>query len=219
MKRNAPKIGKIFGSLRDSKTNEAVSFAAVAFLSARDSSLVGGVQTNEKGNFLAEELPIGNIIIKASFIGYATTFSKPILLTMQNSEVDAGVIKMAASITNLKDVTITGEKADFVNSIDRKVYNMDKNIVNTGGTVTDVLQNIPSVNVDIDGNVALRGSQNVTILIDGKPSGLLGGDRKAILQQLPANAVDQIEIITNPSAKFDADGMGGIINIKTKIIK
>ena len=89
LKRNAPKIGKIFGSLRDSKTNEAVSFAAVAFLSARDSSLVGGVQTNEKGNFLAEELPIGNIIIKASFIGYATTFSKPILLTMQNSEVDA----------------------------------------------------------------------------------------------------------------------------------
>ncbi len=216
LKRNAPKIGKIFGSLRDSKTNEAVSFAAVAFLSARDSSLVGGVQTNEKGNFLAEELPIGNIIIKASFIGYATTFSKPILLTMQNSEVDAGVIKMAASITNLKDVTITGEKADFVNSIDRKVYNMDKNIVNTGGTVTDVLQNIPSVNVDIDGNVALRGSQNVTILIDGKPSGLLGGDRKAILQQLPAGAVDQIEIITNPSAKFDADGMAGIINIKTK---
>jgi len=216
LRRNSPRIGKIFGSLRDAKTNEPVSFAAVAFLSARDSSLVGGVQTNEKGNFLAEELPLGNILIKATFIGYTTTFSKPILLTGQNSEVDAGVIKMNPSVTKLKDVTITAEKAEFVNSIDRKVYNMDKNIANTGGTVTDVLQNIPSVSVDMDGNVALRGSANVTILIDGKPSGLLGGDRKAILQQLPAGAVEQIEIITNPSAKYDADGMAGIINIKTK---
>lgn len=216
LKRNMPKIGKIFGSLRDVKTNEPVRFAAVAFLSGRDSTLVGGVQTNEKGNFLADELPLGNIIIKISFIGYKTTFTKPVMLTMQNQEVDAGVIKMESTITQLKDVTITGEKSDYVNSIDRKVYNMDKNIVNTGGTVTDVLQNIPSVSVDIDGKVALRGSENVTILIDGKPSGMLGGDRKAVLQQIPAGAVEQIEIITNPSAKFDADGMAGIINIKTK---
>ena len=216
LRRNAPKIGKIIGSLRDAKTNEPVSFAAVAFLSARDSSLVGGVQTNESGNFLAEDLPLGNIIIKASFIGYKTSFSRPISLSMQNVEVDAGVIKMSSSITNLDAVTITGEKADYVNSIDRKIYNMDKNIVNTGGTVTDVLQTIPSVAVDIDGNVALRGSANVTILIDGKPSGMLGGDRKAVLQQIPAGAIEQIEIITNPSAKFDADGMAGIINIKTK---
>ncbi len=215
LRRNAPRIGKVFGSIRDFENNQPIGFATIAFLSVRDSAIVGGVQTNEKGNFLAEELPLGRIILKISFIGYTPTFQQ-LQLSIQSLEVDAGIIKLKSKAQNLKDVTITGEKSDYVNSIDRKVYNMDKNIVNTGGTITEVLQNIPSVSVDIDGNVSLRGSQNVTILIDGKPSGMLGGDRKAVLQQIPAGAVDQIEVITNPSAKYDADGMSGIINIKTK---
>ena len=215
LRRNAPRIGKVFGSLRDAETNQPVSFAAVVFLSPRDSAIVGGVQTNEKGNFLAEDLPLSKMILKASFIGYAPIYV-PLQLSFQIQELDANIIKMKSVATKLKDVTITGEKSDYVNSIDRKVYNLDKNIVNTGGTVTEVLQNIPSVSVDIDGKVSLRGSENVTILIDGKPSGMLGNDRKAVLQQIPASAVEQIEVITNPSAKYDADGMSGIINIKTK---
>jgi outer membrane receptor protein involved in Fe transport len=111
---------------------------------------------------------------------------------------------------------IVGEKADFTNQLDKKTYSVGKNITNIGGSATDILQNIPSVNVDIDGKISLRGSENVTVLIDGKPSTLTGANRQAILQQLPANAISEIEIITNPSAKYDADGMAGIINIKTK---
>ena len=214
--RNMPKPGKIYGSIRDAETNQPVSFASVAVMLVRDSSLVGGVQSNEKGNFLIDEIPFGKVILKISFIGYANTFSDIITINPQNTEVDAGVIKVHSSSVNLKTVTVSGEKSEVVNSIDRKVYNMDKNIVNTGGTVTEVLQNIPSVSVDIDGKVSLRGNENVTILIDGKPSGILGGDRKAVLQQIPAGAVEQIEVITNPSAKYDATGMSGIINIKTK---
>lgn len=215
LKKDRPKIGKIFGSVRDAESNQPVIYASVVFLSPRDSSIVGGVLTNDKGNFLAEELPVGRVLLKATFIGYSPTFM-PFTLNMQTPEIDAGIIKLKTNTKLLKDVTISGEKSDYVNSIDRKVYNMDKNIVNTGGTVTEVLQNIPSVSVDIDGKVSLRGSENVTILIDGKPSGMLGGDRKAVLAQIPAGAVEQIEVITNPSAKFDADGMSGIINIKTK---
>ena len=208
LRRNVPRIGKVFGSLRDAETNQPVSFAAVVFLSPRDSAIVGGVQTNEKGNFLAEDLPLSKMILKASFIGYSPIYV-PLQLSFQIQELDINIIKMKSVATKLKDVTITGEKSDYVNSIDRKVYNLDKNIVNTGGTVTEVLQNIPSVSVDIDGKVSLRGSENVTILIDGKPSGMLGNDRKAVLQQIPASAVEQIEVITNPSAKYDADECRG----------
>ncbi|MBL0104288.1 MAG: TonB-dependent receptor [Bacteroidetes bacterium] len=211
-----PKPGKIFGSIRDAETNQPVSFASVAVLMVRDSSLVGGVQTNEKGNFIVDEVPMGKVILKVSFIGYTAAFSEVITINPQSLEVDAGMIKLKSSSTSLKTVTVTGEKSEMINSIDRKIYNLDKNIVNTGGTVTEVLQNIPSVTVDIDGKVSLRGNENVTILIDGKPSGVLGGDRRAVLQQIPAGAVEQIEVITNPSAKYDASGMSGIINIKTK---
>ncbi len=214
--RNLPKIGKVYGSVKEEGSGQSIPYAAVAVLSLRDSSVVGGSQTNEKGNFLIDELPPGRFILKVSFIGFTTGFSETFSINMQAADVDAGLIKLKTQAQRLKDVDVVADKSDFINSIDRKVYNVEKNIVNTGGTVTEVLQNIPSVTVDIDGNVGLRGSQNVTILIDGKPSGMLGGDRKAVLQQIPASAIESIEVITNPSARYDADGMAGIINIKTK---
>ncbi|HRH65450.1 MAG TPA: TonB-dependent receptor [Bacteroidia bacterium] len=193
-----------------------VMFAAVAVISARDSSVVGGALSDAKGNFAIEDLPMGRFRLRITILGYGTLFTEPFPLFPQNPESDAGIIKIDPSAASLKEVNVSAEKLDLINSLDRKIYNVDKNIVNTGGTVTEVLSNIPSVSVDMDGKVSLRGTENVTILIDGKPSGVLGGDRKAVLQQIPASAVDQIEVITNPSAKFDADGMGGIINIKTK---
>ncbi len=214
--KSLPKIGKVYGSIREEGNNRAVPFAPVAVLSVRDSSLVGGGQTNEKGNFIIYDLPSGRFILKVNFLGFKTGFSEPFGINQQALEVDAGIIKLKTQAQQLKDVEVVAEKNDFLNGIDRKVYNVDKNIVNTGGTVTEVLQNIPSVTVDIDGTVALRGSQNVTILIDGKPSGMLGSDRRAVLQQIPASAIEAIEVVTNPSAKYDASGMAGIINIKTK---
>ena len=210
------KIGKVFGAIHETKTNQPIEFATIAVLAVRDSSVAGGALTDGKGKFQIEELPFGRFKLRISFIGYKTFDTQPFVITPQSLMQDFGIISINSSAEKLKEVEVTAEKIEYTNSIDKKVYNLDKNIVNSGGTATDVLQNIPSVTVDIDGNVALRGSSNVTVLIDGKPSGLTGANRQAILQQLPANAIEQIELITNPSAKYDAEGMAGIINIKTK---
>jgi iron complex outermembrane recepter protein len=217
MLRNLPKTGMIIGTVTDAATGKPVEYAAVAVFSIRDSSMAGGQLTDEKGKFIVSELPaMGRFRVKISFIGYTAWQSDPVLLTPQKGTYDLGTIKLSIAGKNLNEVDITAEKNDFQNNIDRKVYNVDKNLVNTGGTATDVLQNIPSVTVDMDGNVNLRGSAGVTVYIDGRPSTLTGGSRQAILQQIPASAIEQIEVITNPSAKFDAEGMAGIINIKTK---
>ena len=214
---NMPKTGKIIGVVMDANSLKPVEYATVTVKSIRDSSVVGGAITNEKGKFTVSDLrPFGRYKLEVAYIGYGKVQSQPIQLNPQEPMADAGTIKISITSKTMKDVTIAADKNDVVNTIDHKVYNVDKNIINTGGTATDVLQNIPSVTVDLDGNVSLRGSANVTVYIDGKPSGITGGNRQAVLQQIPANAIEEVEVITNPSAKYDAEGMAGIINIKTK---
>ena len=208
--------GKVFGVLRDEKTNKPVEFAPVAVFSTRDSSVAGGALTDGGGQFRIENIKPGEYYLKVSFIGYREFRSPSFYINFLASERDMAVIKITPAVHVLKDVEVSADKSDYINNIDKKVYNVEKNIVNTGGTATEVLQNIPSVTVDIDGKVSLRGSANVTILVDGKPSGLTGSDRQAVLQQIPAFSIDQIEVITNPSAKYDAEGQAGIINIVTK---
>lgn len=214
--RAIPAIGKVIGILRDSSTKEVIEFASVALLRIRDSSAVAGSLTDGKGHFTIEEVPIGKYILRISSIGYRKMDSKPFLLIPSEPLKDFGTVYVPSSIKKLKELEISADKVDYVNSIDKKVYNADKDLTSVGGTASDLLKNVPSVNVDVDGKVSLRGNDNVTILIDGKPSGLGGGDKTALLQQLPANTIDQIEVITNPSARYDAEGMAGIINIKTK---
>ena len=216
VRKNMPKIGTVSGNLVEANGGKAVAYASIAVIWGRDSCIVGGALSDEKGRFNINELPMGRLRLRVTFIGYATQNLDPFILNPMQPDYDAGSIRLNASMAKLKEVEVTAEKLDLINSLDKKVYNLDKNIVNTGGTITDAMQNIPSVTVDIDGNVALRGSENVSILIDGKPSGMLGSDRKAVLNQIPASAVEQIEVITNPSATYDASGMAGIINIKTK---
>ncbi|MCC7231417.1 MAG: TonB-dependent receptor [Bacteroidia bacterium] len=212
--RNRPMTGRLFGKITEAENGQPVEYASVAVY--RDSTLVGGGLSDEKGKFDIGELPFGKLSLRITCIGFTTQTAGPFVINPAHQEVDAGIVKINTSAAKLKEVDITADRPDFINSIDRKVYNVEKDIVNTGGTVTEVLQNIPSVTVDIDGNVSLRGSENVTILIDGKPSGILGGDKKAVLDQLPASAIEQVEVMTNPSAKYDAEGMSGIINIKTR---
>lgn len=216
LRKSLPKIGEVNGLISDAASGEPVIYASVAVYSLSDSSIAGGALTDEKGRFSISELPMGRHRLQITFIGYTTQVLEPFILSPMKPVHAVGQIKLNASTARLKEVEISAEKLDLIHSLDKKVYNLDKNIINTGGSVTDAMQNIPSVAVDIDGNVSLRGSENVTILIDGKPSGMLGSDRRAVLSQIPANAVDQIEVITNPSAKYDASGMAGIINIKTK---
>ena len=214
--KNMPKVGVVFGKIHDANTNKAVEYATVAILGMRDSALAGGGITDAKGNFRVENLPMGVFKVRISFMGYETFYVQPVKIFPNASEVDLGLIKLKENSKVLKQAEVTTEKSEMMQSIDRKVYNVEKNIVNTGGTVVDILQQIPSVTTDIDGKVQLRGSENVTILIDGKPSALLGANKNDALKQIPANAIQSVEVITNPSAKYDAEGMAGIINIVTK---
>lgn len=220
---NLPAIGKISGKIVDKQTQQPLEFATIALMRVPHNKDAGaglqletGTTTNDKGEFVMEQVKVGRFIMKIDFIGYKTFHSDTFLITPKNPEMIFAKLEVSPSSEQLAAVEVIGEKAVYEQQLDKKVFNVEKNITSTGGTVTDALQNIPSVSVDVDGNVSMRGSGNVTILIDGKPSGLTGANRAAALSQLPASTVEKIEIITNPSARYDADGMSGIINIVTK---
>lgn len=216
VKNNAFGPATILASFVDSKTNKPIEYVTVSLIKTTDSVIVNGTSTTKKGEIKLENIAFGTYKLKATFIGYKALTTPAFYITTKELINDLGIYKLEPNNKNLKTVEIVGERNDFNNQLDKKTYTVGKNITNIGGSATDILQNIPSVNVDIDGKISLRGSENVTVLIDGKPSTLTGANRQAILQQLPANAISEVEIITNPSAKYDADGMAGIINIKTK---
>lgn len=206
----------ISGKVITSTDNTPVAFAAIALLSSPDSSLVKGTTTDIDGLFKIENVSAGKYIIKIQSLGFKDYFSTPVNITAAETEKRLGVITIQPDVKRLKEVEVTAEKPFVQQQADKRVYNVERNITATGGTATDVLQNIPSVSQDADGNISLRGSENVNILINGKPSTIAGGDRAQILQQIPANTIQSIEVITNPSSKYDAEGSAGIINIITK---
>lgn len=210
---NTSQAGIIKGKIIDSATNQPVPFATVAIFSMRDSSLVTGTMTTEDGVFIIEKMNFGRYYLTADFIGYFKNTIDEIKVTPKQTVHDCGVIKLKQSDKDIEGVEIVGEASAIQYNIDRKVINVSKNINAAGGTLVDVLENTPSISVDIDGNVSMRGSTNFTVLIDGKPSVL---DANDVLNQMPASQVESIEIITNPSAKYDPDGTSGIINIITK---
>lgn len=209
------RFGAITGTILDSETGKPVEFATIALFNSSDSIITGAI-TSANGNFKLEQIPFGKFHLEITFIGYKTFRKDSILISPESPEVNLGKLYLSPNSELLKEVEITGEKRMIEMAIDKKVFNVEKNITSSGGSATDVLQNVPSVSVDIDGNVSLRGSGNVTVLIDGKPSGLTGSSRTAILQQIPASSIESIEVITNPSVKYDPDGMSGIINIILK---
>lgn len=207
-----PTGGVIKGEIEDSITGDPVEYANVILYRAKDSSMYTGTITNEKGQFSLTKIPFGKYYMMISFIGYDNHMIKNVFLKPPDTEVNLGVIKLAPSTNNLNTVNITGEKKLMEFKLDKKVINVDKIITSTGGTAIDVLQNVPSVTVDYDGAVSLRGNSNITILIDGRPSSVTGTK----LEQIPASSIESIELITNPSAKYNPEGMSGIINIKLK---
>jgi outer membrane receptor protein involved in Fe transport len=204
-------MGEIHGVVIDKKTRVAIEYANVIVYKIKDSSMVTGALTNGKGKFLIEKLSPGRYFVKVNFIGFGLkTIPDLMVKPPDNLSLNLGTIELETTATNLDVVTISGEKDQIEYNLDKRVINVDKNILSAGGTALDVMQTIPSVNVDIDGTVSLRGSSNVTIFVDGRPSGLTS------LDQMPAAMIDKVEIITNPSARYDPDGMSGIINIVTK---
>ncbi len=189
----------------------AIPFASIAL--CRDSVLVTGTASDEEGMFSLRTRP-GKFDLKISFLTYRDTVLSGLLV--KSGELSLGTITLREGSTTLQEVMVKGERAQMELKLDKRVFNVSKDISNIGANAAEVLDNIPSVTVDVEGNVSLRGSENVRILIDGKPSGLTGISSPDALRQLQGDLVDKVEVITNPSARYEAEGEAGIINIVLK---
>lgn len=192
---------------------QPIPFCNVAAFSAADSSLVKGTTTQPNGTF-SLSLPEGNYYVNVSFVSYAPQFL-PLTLS-GNKEIDIGTITLQPNSEVLDEVVIEGEKSTMELKLDKRVFNVEKDLANVGCNAAEILNNVPSVEVDVEGNVSLRGSGNVRILIDGRQSGLVGTGDGDALSQLSGDLIEKIEVITNPSARYDAEGEVGIINIVLK---
>jgi outer membrane receptor protein involved in Fe transport len=199
------------------KTNkQPIEFVNVLLLHKKDSSTLKGTITDKKGKFVLENVTAGNYLMRYSYIGYANVTTKELDIIETQKNINVGAVELESYTKNLNEVVVTATKNTLNTNIDRKVYNVNQDIMSKSGSASDILKNIPSVEVDIDGNVALRGSADVMILINGKPSPMMGKSRAEVLQALPANSIERIEVITNPSARYRPDGTSGIINIVLK---
>jgi len=208
--------GTISGIIIDNQTKKPVEFATIVIQKKTDDTVIDGTVTDSNGKFIFKTIANGEYYISYSFIGYIKKSSPPFILDAQHKIMNLGELFLESSVQELNNVEVSGEKSTFTNSIDRKTFNVGKDIMTTSGTASELMQHIPSLQVDIEGNVSLRGSGNVLILINGRPSSLMGANRAAVLQQMPANTIEKIEVITNPSAKYKPDGTSGIINIILK---
>lgn len=205
----------IFGMLSDSSTGKPLEFATVTITKQGDSTFLTGALTDATGKYTLSIDQPGEFILQYYFVGYKIKRSN-ISITPGKPFVDAGKIVLVQDGELLDAVQITAEKGYFQGSIDKKVYNIEKDIIASNGSAAEALQTIPSVVIDIDGNISLRGNEGVRIFIDGKPSGIAGNNMAAILEQIPASTIESIEVVTNPSARYDAEGNSGIINIVLK---
>ncbi|MCX6144269.1 MAG: TonB-dependent receptor [Ignavibacteriales bacterium] len=210
------KQGAISGTVVDKATSRPMEFVNVVLRNKVDSAIVAGTETDSKGKFGFIEIAPGEYFIRFGFIGYSERITTVHKIDARSPSWNLGTVSMTESSVNLDEVLVTGQKAFFNNSVDRKVYNIGQDIMSKSGSTSELLQNIPSVEVDIDGNVSLRGSSGVLILINGKTSPLMAKSSATVLQQMPASSIERIEIITNPSAKYKPDGASGIINIVLK---
>jgi len=210
---NMAKVGKVKGKIIDAETKAPMEYANVAIYRKQDSKLVTGGISTATGAFEISELPFGVYYVEANFIGFVKARIEDVKIIPNSTSVDMGTIELAVDRTKVAEVQVVAERNRVEYKIDKKVVNVTNDINAAGGTAITVLENTPSVEVDIDGNVSLRGSSNFTVLIDGRPSVLSGSDA---LKQIPSSAIQNIEIITNPSVKYDPDGMAGIINVVMK---
>lgn len=203
------------GKVLDSLTSVPLAFATIRIFNAADHKLVNGNISAEGGEF-SMELPLGRYYAEIDFMGYTAHKTSGFELSKDQPTHDLGLIKLGSFTRTLDEVVVQAEKSSMELSLDKKIFNVGKDLANAGGSANDILMNIPSVSVDPEGTVKLRGSDNVRILVDGKPSGLVSFKGGSGLQQLQASMIERVEIITNPSARYEAEGMAGIINIVLK---
>lgn len=203
---------QITGTIIDSESNAPLEYATAALYQQDDGSLVTGVVTHLDGSFTIENVKPGVYYVEASFIGYAPKRTEDIRVSKRGASIKLGEIALTLG-NELDEVVIDAERSAMVHKIDRQVFSAGTFRNSRGGNAVDVIKNLPSVMVDGQGEISVRGSKGFTVLVNGKPT---QGDAGSILQQLPANALETVELITAPSAKYDPEGKGGILNIKTK---
>lgn len=206
---SAQKDVKIEGTIIEEDTNIPLEYATVVVKTKLDDKIITGGITDTKGKFKVE-VPAGAYIISVEYISYKTkTFPEQTI----SKNTDLGTISLALDVSTLNEVMVVAERTTVEIKLDKKVYNIGKDLTTAGGTVSDALNNVPSVAVNVDGAISLRGNENVRILINGKPSALAGFGDTNVLSQLPAEAIERVEVITSPSARYDAEGTAGILNI------
>ncbi len=206
-------FGDLTGIIVEEDTDKPVEFATIGIYNKADSTLVTGSITDENGKFIIEKVPLGNYYVDIRFIGYSNARIDKVNINAGESKVNLGNIEMRQSTSSINEVEIVAEQAAVEYKIDKKVISVSQAISAGGGSAVDVLEMAPSIRTDVNGDVLLRGSSSFTVLVDGKPSALDGNDA---LRQIPASLIQNIEIITNPSAEYEPDGAAGIINIVTK---
>lgn len=208
--------GRISGTILDSITQKPIDYATVALARTGSTKSTNGALTDEKGTFKIENITAGTYRLTIAFLGYQTKMVESVITTPSKLDLNLGNIVLAPNQKMLNEVLITGAAPIIENKIDKLVYNAEQDIAIAGGDATDVLRKVPLLSVDFEGNVSLRGSQNVKVLINGKPSGSMANNMADALKAIPSDQIKSVEVITSPSAKYDAEGTSGIINIITK---
>lgn len=208
--------GKITGKVTDAVTKAVVDYATVSIFKQGSTSPFNGASTDPKGNFKIDNIPDGDYMLTVDFLGYKKQIVPHVIISSATRNVALGSIVLSPVQNQLKDVVITAKAPTVENKIDKLVYSPANDLTAQGGAALDVLKKVPMVSVDIDGNVELMGNANVRFLINGKPSSIFGASLADALQSIPASQIKNIEVITNPGAKYDAEGTGGIINIILK---
>jgi outer membrane receptor protein involved in Fe transport len=210
--------GAVRGTVFDGSTGQPIQYAALALIEKADGRIVRRTATDARGSFDFDSVPFGIYVASYALVGGDVTETPVFGVTAQRPAVDLGRLTLVSDEKlKMGRVVVTARREESYNSIDRRVYNVGKDVQSSAGSASDLLQNVPSVQIDIDGNVSLRGDQNVLVLIDGKPSALMSAaNRPDALAQMAADSIERIEVITNPSAKFKPDGTAGIINIVLK---
>jgi outer membrane receptor for ferrienterochelin and colicin len=205
--------GKITGTLADSTTAKPVPYVTVALKDG--DKLITGTTSEDNGTFVLANIPLGTYSMVLSYVGYRTR-TIPVTLTSDRPVQDLGKLQIASEAKALSEITVSGQKDLVEDKGDRLVYNAEKDISNAGGTAADVLRKVPMLSVDLNGNVQMRGNSNIKVLINGKPSAMMARNLADALRQMPANTIKTVEVITNPGARYDAEGSAGVINIITK---
>ncbi len=207
---------EIKGRLLDSATHQPLEYATISIFPKDAKKPTTGTVADSKGNFDVNKLPAGTYKIVADFIGYKSRTLQQITVDKENPVANVDDIFLQSRATTLQNVTISGQPKIIENKIDKLVFNAERDLTSQVGVATDILKKVPQVSVDIDGNVELAGSSSIRFLIDGKPSAAFGSNITDVLQSIPASQIKSIEVITSPGAKYDAQGLGGIINIILK---